>query len=124
MPSWNPNWSNVHWDWGAADAAARALRNAADQLDSLTDARLREARSAQAQWRGRFRVRFDDDLTRWVRKARNVAAQFRHKADQIHGASQRAREEQHQRESERRRWWDEKRREEEEEQRRRQTLHP
>ncbi len=124
MPSWNPNWSDVRWDWGAADAAVRALRRAADSLDTLTDARIREARDAQAEWRGRFRLQFDGDLESLVRDARNLAAQYRHKADQLHGLGQRAREEQHHREDERRRWWDERRREEEEERRRRQASNP
>ncbi len=120
MPSWNPNWSNVSWDWGAANAATHTLREAADKLDTLTDARLREARNAQAEWRGRFRLRFDSDLEHLVRGSRDLAAQLRHKADQIQSASRRAEEEQRHREQERRRWLDERRREEEEEQRRRQ----
>ena len=115
MPNWQPNWNNVHWDWGAADEAVNALRRAADLLDRSVQERLSVAREAQQEWRGRYRDQFDEELARIVARARDLAAQFREAAGRIAAASQRAYEEQRHREAERDRW----RREKEEEERRR-----
>ena len=116
MPNWQPNWNNVHWDWGAADEAVNALRRAADLLDRSVQERLSVAREAQREWRGRYREQFDEDLARIVARARVLAAQFRDAAGRIAAASQRAYEEQRHRQAEWERW--EREREEEERARR------
>ena len=115
MPNWQPNWENVRWDWGAADEASGALRRAADKLDASVAERTSVAREAQAEWRGGYRDKFDVDLDHMVRRARDLANQYRQAAGRIASASRRAYEEQRHREHERERWH----REEEDEERRR-----
>ena len=115
MPNWQPNWNNVRWDWGAADAAAAALRHAAGLLDGTAQERSGVPRDAQAEWRGLHRERFDGELTQILKRARDLAVECRAAADHIASASRRAHEEQRHRERERDRW----RREKEDEERRR-----
>ena len=119
MPNWQPNWNNVRWDWGAASAAASSLRRAADKLDATAQERQRAATEAQREWRGRYREEFDEQLRNMLRRATELAAEFRYMAHRIEQASQNAWAEQRHRESERRRWHSEKRKEEERERRRR-----
>ncbi len=112
MPNWSPNWENVRWDWGAADAAMAALRRAADRLDATANEHVRAAAPAQAEWRGARRLRFDDDLATTVHKEHALADECRRMAGRISDASSAARREQDKRERERRRWEEEKREEE------------
>ncbi len=112
MPDWSPNWNDVRWDWGVAEDAIRHLRRAADLLEERTGERSRVAAEAQREWRGQYREEFDERLKEMVRRAREIADEFRHAADHISWASHRAWEEQQRRESARARWWDEKREEE------------
>lgn len=122
MPNWQPNWSNVVWDWGAANEAIAALHRAAGRLEESVGERQRVASEAQAEWRGRYREEFDVDLADLVRKAQSLAAEFRATANRIAAASEAARSEQSHREHERERWHrekrDEERREREERERR------
>jgi uncharacterized protein YukE len=113
MPNWQPNWNNVRWDWGAAGAAAAALRRAADKIDQTAHERARVAAEAQQEWRGRYRLEFDERLREILQRAGSLAAEYRHMASRIDGASNQAYHEQRHREAERRRWWREKRAEEE-----------
>ncbi|MEM4202929.1 MAG: hypothetical protein QXS54_02550 [Candidatus Methanomethylicaceae archaeon] len=115
MPNWQPNWNNVRWDWGAANAASTALRRAADKLDAFAYERARMAAEAQREWRGRYRQEFDEQLRALLTRSATLAAEMRHAAARIDQASVRAWEEQRHRERERERW----RREKEEEDRRR-----
>jgi len=112
MPNWQPNWSNVIWNWGAASAAAQELRRMADDLDKSAHERRQLAGAAQAEWRGRFRDEFDADLGRMLNEAQGIAAELRAAAGQIEHASDLARSEQQHRERERERWQHEKRDEE------------
>lgn len=48
MPNWQPNRSDVVWDWGAANDAANELERAAGLLDELTARRRRAASAATA----------------------------------------------------------------------------
>ncbi|MCB9120424.1 MAG: hypothetical protein M9936_02485 [Caldilinea sp.] len=112
MPNWQPNWSDVIWNWGAASAASHELRRMADRLDESAQERRQLASAAQAEWRGRFRDEFDGDLAHMVGEAQNIAAELRAAAGQIDNASDRARAEQQHRERERERWRREKREEE------------
>lgn len=114
MPNWTPNWSNVRWDWGAAGAAAGALRQSADMLDRTAHERSRVAQEATLEWRGGYREQFDTHLSRALRDAGDVAHECREAANHIDGASQRATEEQGRRERERERWRREKEAEERE----------
>ena len=104
MPNWNPNWQDVRWDHDAAHDAMTALRNAADLLDRTADDRTRVASEATQEWQGRYRVEFDGLLTQMLRRARELAGQYRDAANRIGHASQRANEEQRRRDRERHRW--------------------
>ncbi|MDQ7030120.1 MAG: hypothetical protein Q9O62_10265 [Ardenticatenia bacterium] len=119
MPSWQPNWSDVRWNWAVAEEAAAELSRVADLLEQLTAQRRRMAAHITATWHGGYRRRFDDELAETVRNAQTIAYEYRRMAAAIRAASQAARAEQLRREAERRRWWEEKRREEEEAARRR-----
>jgi len=119
MPSWQPNWNDVRWNWVAAEEAAAELERVASLLEHQTAYRQRVAAEATAEWRGFHRRRFDGELAELVRDAHAIAYEYRRMAAAIRRASAAARAEQARREAERRRWWEEKRREEEEARRRR-----
>lgn len=112
MPNWQPNRSDVVWDWGAANDAANELERAAGLLDELTARRRRVADTACEEWRGRYRDEFDRDLDEMLRRAAELADQMRRKAREIRGAADRARDQQNFRVSERNRWESERREEE------------
>ena len=112
MPDWQPNWSDVDWDHGAASAAIGALRRAADMLDQTTGHRERVAGEARAEWRGRDRELFGGELQQMVNRAHQLAGEYRDAADRIARASQWAWDEQRRREQERARWYMEKEAEE------------
>lgn len=104
MPNWQPNWQDVRWDWGAAQQASTALRCMADLLDQTASEKRKLAEEAVREWRGRFRVEFDEHLARMLSDSRNLAALCREIASRIDAASQWAREEQNRRLAERARW--------------------
>lgn len=112
MPNWEPNWDDVKWDHGAADDAALTLRRAADLLEETAARREQQAREATAEWRGRYREEFDERLAQLLRRARQLAQEYRDKAGEILRKSQMAYEEQKRRERERERWQQEKEAEE------------
>ena len=112
MPSWQPNWQDVVWNWGAANEAVAALNRAAGALENAVHERGGIAAGAQREWRGRFREEFDLDLNRLTQQAHSLAAEYRALANRIASASNAARSEQSHRERERQRWWNEKRDEE------------
>ena len=97
MPNWSPNWNDVRWNWGAADAAASALRNAAGMLDATADERAGVARDAQVEWRGLFRDRFDAELAEILGRGQPWPTSVAPAADRVASASNRAIEEQRQR---------------------------
>ena len=111
MPDWQPNWTDVRFDFARADAAISALRSTADLLDRQTDARVRLAADAQREWRGRARDTFDVELARIVRQAADLAAALRSSARSIEAAAHEARLEQARRVDARQHWRDELRRE-------------
>jgi uncharacterized protein YukE len=111
MPAWQPNWTDVRFDFGRAEAAVAALRSTADLLDRQTDARVRFAADAQREWRGPSRDAFDVQLARMVREAADLAAALRSSARAIEAAAHEARLEQARRVDARQRWRDEQRRE-------------
>lgn len=123
MPNWQPNWNNVRWDWGAANAASSALRRSADKLNGYAHERANVANDAQREFRGRYSEEFDQQLRAMLTRSRDLAAEMRDAAGRIDHASSRAWDEQRRRDRDRERWWREKREEdrrrEEEERRRR-----
>jgi len=118
MPNWQPNWHDVRWNWDAAGAAARELRQTAERLEVSLVQRLAAAELASKEWRGPHRVKFDNDLDDLVRRGRRLAEDMRDGACRIDSASRRAYEEQCHRERERERWRREEREEREERERR------
>lgn len=112
MPNWQPNWQDVRWDHGAAQEAVSVLQRTADLLDQTAHKRARVARDATEQWRGRYREEFDGHLAQMLRRAHDLARQYRDAANRIARASQQAYEEQRRRERERERWRREKEAEE------------
>ena len=112
MPNWQPNWQDVGWDHSAANEAIANLRHLADQLDQTAHERSRVAQDAQAEWRGRHRIEFDQLLKQMLKKSSALANEFRDAANRVAWASQRAHEEQQHRERERERWRREKEAEE------------
>jgi len=108
MPNWEPNWQDVRWDHGAAGDAMSALRHAADVLDQTATERARVAREATEQWRGRYREEFDEHLERMLRRAHDLAREYRDASNNIARVDQGAYEEQRRRERDRERWRAEK----------------
>lgn len=108
MPNWQPNWEDVRWNYAAAGRAAGELDRVADQLDAGSSARMQVADLATAEWRGSYRVRFDQQLTATLREAWWQAGELRDAAARIRRASQWARDEQARRERDRERWRREK----------------
>lgn len=111
MPSWTPDWTNVQFDHAKAQRAADELRRCATMLDDQTDHRVRLARIAQNEWRGRSRERFDDELARITTRAAWLVASLRALAADIERSADIARVDQHRRERDRARWHEERRRE-------------
>ncbi len=108
MPSWQPNWGDVRWDYAAADRAASELERAAETLDRTSSSRGAASERATAQWRGAYRARFDVQLRDTLGSAWHLAGIYRESAARIRQASARAREEQASRERARERWRQEK----------------
>ena len=108
MPSWQPNWQDVHWNYAAAERAAGELDRAAEELESTSQARRQAADTAAAEWRGTYYGRFDQQTTEALRGAWWQAGEFRDAAARIRRATQWARDEQARRERERERWRREK----------------
>ncbi len=111
MPSWSPNWHDVGFDHAGAVAAIDALRSTAALLDRQVEHRMRLAAAAQQEWRGPARATFDDEFTRLVRRAGDLAEACRIAAVRISDAAEAARVEQRRRVEQRERWHDERRRE-------------
>jgi uncharacterized protein YukE len=104
MPDWQPNWTDVRFDFARAEAAVAALRSTADLLNRQTDARVRLAADAQLAWRGRARDAFDVELARIVREAADLAAALRSAARSFEAAADDARLDQAHRLDARARW--------------------
>jgi len=88
------------------------LQRAANFLDETAAQREQQAREATAEWRGRYREEFDVHLAKMLRRARELAMEYRGEADKILRASQQAHDEQRRRERERNHWQLEKEAEE------------
>lgn len=112
MPNWQPIWDDVKWDWGAANNAIQALRRSADLMENTARQRMGVAGQAKTEWRGRFRLEFDDKLRHMDHRAYVIASELRALAGRIASASEAARAEQSRREHDRARWYHEKEEEE------------
>jgi uncharacterized protein YukE len=108
VPSWQPNWQDVRWNFATADLAASELDRTADALEVTSSARSQVADVATVEWRGNNRLRFDQELLGILSTAWRLAGTYRDAAAHIRQASQRARDEQARRERDRARWRAEK----------------
>lgn len=111
MPSWQPNWEDVIFDYAAAEEAAHECDSCArfiDERHASLDPAIEEARR---EWRGVHRDRFDSDLMMLDREADLLAADLRLTAARIRASAEAARLEQRSREIAREQWLAEKRQE-------------
>lgn len=108
MPSWQPIWEDVSFDFVAAEDAIAECHSCARYLDERSAVLGPPIQAAREQWRGRFRNEFDDEIAELEREAASAAAELRFVAAQIQGDCVEAREEQRRREAMRQQWWVEK----------------
>jgi len=108
MPSWEPNWEDVRWNWATSDATRGALMRMAQWLDDDASYRQQQAHALLVQWEGRKAREFDEMFKRAVGELRAMAERCRHGARSIERAASAAREEQARREAERTRWYAER----------------
>ena len=108
MPSWEPNWENVGWNWATSDASREGLLRMANWLEDAACERERQARELLACWEGGRGRAFDERSKGAVGELRALAERCRHGARSIDRAAAAAREEQARRESERVRWYAER----------------
>lgn len=110
-----PNWQDVCWNHGAADAAIGALNRVASELERLAGERVRMAHSLLAEWRGKRRNEFDQRMRQFDHEDATLAQDLRWAAQEVARLSEMAREEQARRERERAEWEAEQERESREE---------
>lgn len=99
-----PNFTDVRWDHGAAEASIGALRRAADEIERSLAEGAAVALTATSLWLGPHRHSFDLRRRALDLEARELAADCRAAAGKIAAADRRAREEQARREREREVW--------------------
>lgn len=99
-----PNWQDVCWDYGAADAAISALNRAAGEIERMSGERARVAISVLSEWRGGHREHFNQRLRQVDWEDSALSSALRRAGQEIAYLSQQAREEQARRERERAEW--------------------
>ena len=104
MPGWQPNWTDVRFDHGAAAQAIVELEATARVLVETGGDLARSADIAQQEWRGRYRQRFDDERAALERERESLIGGLRADADRIRQAAEAATYEQRRREDDRGRW--------------------
>lgn len=106
MPDWQPNWDDVVFDHGRAQAAVDACNGMAGALDSVVTGFVGENTKlvAGGEWRGRYRTDFDREMPQIETAATGAVDDLRALAAAITTAMGAARREQAHRVSERERW--------------------
>ena len=104
MPSWQPYWSDVVFDYGAAEAAASGLDRAAAQVRESYDSSSREDQRRSREWMGGHRRSFERDFGGCTESASGDIDAFRFDAARIRNAAAAARYEQWHREQSREQW--------------------
>jgi uncharacterized protein YukE len=99
-----PNWKDVRWDHGAADAAVGALGRAAALLDASIADEGRIGQEASAEWRGGTREEFERRRRLLREELASLANACRDAAAGVRQASALAEQEQRRREREREEW--------------------
>lgn len=106
VPDWQPNWDDVVFDYAAADVAITQCNQAAGALDTATTGvgAAVTALGTDAEWRGNYRLQFDQAVPRIPHDASSTQFDLRQLAQRIADAAAAAKQEQAFRESERARW--------------------
>lgn len=107
MPSWEPPWDDVDFDFVAAAHAERLLIDTARFLDDRHVVIGPALAVARDDWRGPWRAAFDLAHERHERTAWLLVDELRVTATRIAIAADEARVEQAHREAARRLWWEE-----------------
>jgi hypothetical protein len=106
MPNWEPNWEDVEFDHGAAQAAAAQCRLSAGALDTgFTGVATAVTKLAtDGAWTGAYQVEFDTARIALGTDASGAADDLRTLAGAIESAATAATAEQNKRERDRDRW--------------------
>ena len=111
MPSWQPNWEDVRFDYAGAEEAAQECDECAQFISGRHAVLGPPLAEARVEWRGVHRQRFDDETAALDRDADLLTDELRMTAAQIRAEAEEARIEQHRRELDRERWVEESARE-------------
>ena len=103
-PTWQPNWTDVHFDAGLAQAAISTLNQVADQLQATTAERRSLADTARRDWQGRYRHDFDERFEAGAQTADHLVADLRAAAQGVGAAMAHAAQAEQQRLADRQRW--------------------
>lgn len=104
MPTWSPNWDDVRFDPGAAEAAAEACERTARVIRDRSARRHALAVFADISGSGPWRTRFDEQVAAVAHQGDEVEAELRRTAHLLRTASQQAQHEQRSRIDARNRW--------------------
>lgn len=107
MPNWQPDWNDVVWDHGSAEAASRSLDQMAYSFEFSATDRASLAQADSVDWYGEHRISFDRYLDEVLRMAQGLAQECRSAAARIRQIDQQVLADQAQRERDRQRWKDE-----------------
>ncbi len=104
MPSWQPNWTDVQFDYQAAYTAIANCYGCIAFMESRAHGLVPVRAQATREWRGRYREEFDTESARLDRIAVDVIGQLRSAAHGIQAEIDAAESEQRFRVAERARW--------------------
>jgi uncharacterized membrane protein YccC len=107
MPTWQPNWANVDFDFAGAEVAiseCRMLRHVLEDRDPMLDAPLAIARE---EWRGPKRIAFDEFEIELQRDVHRLIEELRSIEQRVSADITRANDEQVRRVRQRAQWSDE-----------------
>ena len=104
MPAWQPNWVDVRFNYGAAEAAASSLDAGSAGMRSSYDAVHGEHRTRGADWEGAHRDTFRKSLDSVTSTAANDMQMLKAAAARIRQAALSAQHEQHARVAARAQW--------------------
>ena len=111
MPSWQPNWEDVRFDYAGAEEAAQDCDECAQFISGRHAVLGPPLAEARIEWRGAHRQRFDDETAALDRDADLLTDELRMTAARIRADAEEARIEQHRRALDRERWAEESARE-------------
>ena len=118
MPTWQPNWNDVEFDFAAAESAiveCRLARELLQRRDAVLSGPLAQARE---QWRGRKRIEFDEREEVLRTDVAQLIEELQHAEESLYADIARAHNEQAIRVRARAQWHEELREEQELERRR------